>query len=94
MGNDFTAEQVDNSNNVGEIISVVTEEIGCLKVHYSGVPSHTHSSATCVSSLQFVPCFCGVFSLLSLCCGLWAGHAGKEDSRIELYIVPHFRVFT
>ena len=32
MGNEFTAEQVDNSNNVGEIIRVVQEEINALKV--------------------------------------------------------------
>eukprot|EP00904_Undaria_pinnatifida_P009673 jgi/Undpi1/5836/HiC_scaffold_2.g01110.m1 len=31
MGNEFTAEQVDSSNNVGEIISVVQEEITALK---------------------------------------------------------------
>lgn len=31
-GNDFTAEQIDNANNVDEIIAVVREEIRCLKV--------------------------------------------------------------
>lgn len=39
MGNDFTAEQVDTSNNVGEIINVVKEEIAHLKVYYSVQPS-------------------------------------------------------
>lgn len=33
MGNEFTAEQVDASNNVGEIISVVMEEVQQLKVN-------------------------------------------------------------
>lgn len=32
MGSDYTPEQVDNAANVGEIIAVVKEEIGCLKV--------------------------------------------------------------
>lgn len=32
MGNEFTAEEVDNAQNVGEIISVVKEEINALKV--------------------------------------------------------------
>lgn len=32
MTSDFTPEQVDNAANVGEIIAVVKEEIGCLKV--------------------------------------------------------------
>lgn len=32
MGNDFSPEQIDNANNVGEIIAVVRKEIGCLKV--------------------------------------------------------------
>lgn len=32
MGNEFTAEQVDSSNNVGEIIKVVQEETNALKV--------------------------------------------------------------
>eukprot|EP00752_Nemacystus_decipiens_P001889 g1819.t1 len=31
MNSDFTPEQVDNAANVGEIIAVVKEEIGCLK---------------------------------------------------------------
>ena len=35
MGNEFTAEQVDSSNNVGEIIKVVQEETNALKVWIS-----------------------------------------------------------
>lgn len=33
MGNEFTAEQVDASNNAGEIISVVRGEVAQLKVN-------------------------------------------------------------
>lgn len=32
MGNDFTAEQVENAQNVEDIISIVQEEIAALKV--------------------------------------------------------------
>lgn len=32
-GSDFTPEQVDSAANVGEIVAVVKEEIGCLKVY-------------------------------------------------------------
>lgn len=47
MGTDFTAEQVDNAANVGEIVAVVKEEIGCLKV----CPMKEMLARLCVSYL-------------------------------------------
>lgn len=47
MGNEFTAEQVDSSNNVGEIIRVVQEETNALMVRTSlwGILSYHKSSS-------------------------------------------------
>lgn len=63
MGNDFTAEQVDNANNVGEIIAVVVEEINCLKVCLRGGAVNQRNGRkvhlsqpvpTCTSDLSYV----------------------------------------
>lgn len=52
MGNEFTAEQVDSCNNVGEIIAVVREEISALKVRTLSARLRVHLKCSCKTSLN------------------------------------------
>lgn len=84
MGNDFTAEQVENAANVGEIIAVVQEEIGCLKVRSMPplcaplLPQSGTGHAFCPATPATCPVSC-VSSFLT----------AVPDEKIQQIILPH-----